>query len=107
MAHPGTNKRGGNPDVKHTPAHGNPDDAMERKLEEGLWRNQMAGSIRSASRARPRARSTSSIRKKKLTSAANNTQWIACKSRPNGPAFCFCDLLFGLRPEPVECLLCG
>jgi len=27
---------------------------------------------------------------------------LRLKSRPNGSAFCFCDLLFGLRPEPVN-----
>jgi len=43
MAHPATKKRGGDPDVKHTPAHEKPDDAMERKLEEGL-EESMAGS---------------------------------------------------------------
>ena len=43
MAHPATKKRGGNPVVKHTPAHEKPDDAMERKLEEGL-EESMAGS---------------------------------------------------------------
>ncbi|MEI8153257.1 MAG: hypothetical protein WCG92_16895 [Hyphomicrobiales bacterium] len=42
-AHPATKKRGGNPDVKHTPAHEKPDDAMERKLEQGL-EESMAGS---------------------------------------------------------------
>ena len=43
MAHPPTKKRGGNPVVKHTPAHEKPDDAMERKLEEGL-EESMVGS---------------------------------------------------------------
>ena len=43
MAHPATKKRGGDPDVKHTPLHEKPDDAMERKLEEGL-EESMAGS---------------------------------------------------------------
>jgi hypothetical protein len=43
MAHPATKKRGGDPDVKPTPAHEKPDDAMERKLEEGL-EESMAGS---------------------------------------------------------------
>jgi hypothetical protein len=42
-AHPATKKRGGNPDVKHTPAHEKSDDTMERKLEEGL-EESMAGS---------------------------------------------------------------
>jgi len=43
MAHPATKKRGGDPDVKHTPHHEKPDDAMERKLEQGL-EESMAGS---------------------------------------------------------------
>jgi hypothetical protein len=43
MAHPATKKRGGDPDVKHKPAHEKPDDAMERKLEQGL-EESMAGS---------------------------------------------------------------
>jgi hypothetical protein len=43
MAHPATKKRGGNPDVKHTPHDEKPDDATERKLEEGL-EESMAGS---------------------------------------------------------------
>ncbi len=43
MAHPATTKRGGDPDVKHKPRHEKPDDAMERKLEEGL-EESMAGS---------------------------------------------------------------
>ena len=43
MAHPATKKRGGNPDVKHTPRHEKPDDAMERKLEQGL-EESMVGS---------------------------------------------------------------
>jgi hypothetical protein len=43
MAHPATEKRGGNPDVKHEPEHQKPKDAMERKLEEGL-KESMAGS---------------------------------------------------------------
>jgi hypothetical protein len=43
MAHPATKKRGGDPDVKHTPAHEKPDDAAERKLEQGL-EESMAGS---------------------------------------------------------------
>ena len=43
MAHPATTKRGGDPDVKHKPRHERPDDAMERKLEEGL-EESMAGS---------------------------------------------------------------
>ena len=43
MAHPATKKRGGNPDVKHTPRHEKSDDAAERKLEQGL-EESMAGS---------------------------------------------------------------
>ena len=43
MAHPATTKRGGNPDVKHKPHHEKPDDATERKLEQGL-EESMAGS---------------------------------------------------------------
>ena len=36
MANPATEKRGGNPDVKHKPEHQKPKDAMKRKLEQGL-----------------------------------------------------------------------
>ena len=43
MAAPATKKRGGDPDVKHKPAHQKPADIMERKLEEGL-EELMAGS---------------------------------------------------------------
>ena len=43
MAHPAVKKRGGDPDVKHKPAREQPDDALERKLEEGL-EETMAGS---------------------------------------------------------------
>jgi hypothetical protein len=43
MAHPATKKRGGDPDVKHKPPHEKSDDAMERKLEQGL-EESMAGS---------------------------------------------------------------
>lgn len=43
MAHPATKKRGGDPDVKPKAPHERPDDAMERKLEEGL-EESMAGS---------------------------------------------------------------
>ena len=39
MAHPATEKRGGNPDVKDKPEHQKPKDAMERKLEQGFKRN--------------------------------------------------------------------
>jgi len=42
-AHPATKKRGGSPDVKHTPHHEKPNNATERKLEEGL-EESMAGS---------------------------------------------------------------
>ncbi len=43
MAHPATKKRGGDPDVKHTPRHEKPDDTAERKLEQGL-EESMSGS---------------------------------------------------------------
>ena len=43
MAHPATKKRGGDPDVKHKPAHEKPDDELERKLEQGL-EESMTGS---------------------------------------------------------------
>lgn len=43
MAHPATKKRGGDPDVKHKLPHEKPDDALERKLEQGL-EESMAGS---------------------------------------------------------------
>jgi hypothetical protein len=43
MAHPATKRRGGDPDVKHKPHHEKPDNALERKLEEGL-EESMAGS---------------------------------------------------------------
>jgi hypothetical protein len=43
MAHPATEKRGGNPDVKHIPERQKPRDAMERKLEQGL-EESMTGS---------------------------------------------------------------
>jgi hypothetical protein len=43
MEHPATKKRGGDPDVNHTAAHEKPDDATERKLEQGL-EESMAGS---------------------------------------------------------------
>ena len=43
MCTPATKRRGGDPDVKHTPRHQKPQDAMERKLEEGL-EESMAGS---------------------------------------------------------------
>jgi hypothetical protein len=43
MAHPATEKRGGNPDVKHKPEQQKPKDAMERKLEQGL-EESMTGS---------------------------------------------------------------
>ena len=43
MAHPATQRRGGDPDVKYKPVHEQPEDAMERKLEQGL-EESMAGS---------------------------------------------------------------
>jgi hypothetical protein len=43
MAHPATRRRGGDPDVKSRPQHEKPDNALERKLEEGL-EESMAGS---------------------------------------------------------------
>jgi hypothetical protein len=43
MVNPATKKRGGDPDVKHKPHQEKPDDAMERKLEQGL-EESMAGS---------------------------------------------------------------
>ena len=43
MTHPATKKRGGSPDVKHKEHHEKPNNAMERKLEEGL-EESMAGS---------------------------------------------------------------
>ena len=43
MEHPATKRRGGDPDVKHKSAHEKPDDAMERRLEEGL-EESMTGS---------------------------------------------------------------
>ncbi len=45
MAHPATKKRGGDPDMKSVPkpAHETPEDALERKLEQGL-EESMAGS---------------------------------------------------------------
>jgi hypothetical protein len=43
MAHPATKRRGGDPDVRHKPQHEKPDNALERKLEEGL-EESMAGS---------------------------------------------------------------
>ena len=43
MEHPATRRRGGDPDVKHTPGRDKPDDATERKLEQGL-EESMAGS---------------------------------------------------------------
>ncbi len=43
MGAPATKKRGGDPDVKHTPQHEKPKDILERKLEEGL-EETMAGS---------------------------------------------------------------
>lgn len=43
MANPATEKRGGNPDVKHKSEHEKPKDAIERKLEQGL-EESMTGS---------------------------------------------------------------
>jgi hypothetical protein len=43
MANPAIKKRGGDPDVKRRPASQKSDDALERKLEEGL-EETMAGS---------------------------------------------------------------
>ena len=43
MVHPATKKRGGDPDVKPKPPQERPEDAMERKLEQGL-EESMAGS---------------------------------------------------------------
>ena len=43
MAHPATEKRGGNPDVKQKPKYEKPKIAMERKLEQGL-EESMTGS---------------------------------------------------------------
>ena len=43
MAHPATEKRGGNPDVQHKSERQKPDDPAERKLEQGL-EESMTGS---------------------------------------------------------------
>jgi hypothetical protein len=43
MAHPATRKRGSDPEVKNPPAHKKSEDALERKLEQGL-EESMAGS---------------------------------------------------------------
>jgi hypothetical protein len=43
MTEPAIKKRGGDPDAKPKHGDGRPDDAMERKLEEGL-EESMAGS---------------------------------------------------------------
>jgi hypothetical protein len=43
MAHPATEKRGGDPDVKKKPDPQKPQDPMERKLEQGL-EESMTGS---------------------------------------------------------------
>jgi hypothetical protein len=43
MTDPAIKKRGGDPDVKSKPVDERPDDAMERKLEQGL-EESMAGS---------------------------------------------------------------
>ena len=42
MAHPATEKRGGNPDVKQKPEREKAKDPIERKLEQGL--ESMTGS---------------------------------------------------------------
>jgi hypothetical protein len=43
MTNPATKRRGGNPDVKQKPRSEKSDDALERKLEQGL-EETMAGS---------------------------------------------------------------
>ena len=43
MSHPATEKRGGNPDVKHEAERHKPKDPIERKLEQGL-EESMTGS---------------------------------------------------------------
>lgn len=43
MTHPAIKRRGGDPDAKPRPREEKPDDALERKLEEGL-EESMAGS---------------------------------------------------------------
>jgi hypothetical protein len=43
MEHPATKKRGSDPEVRVPPAHRKSEDAMERKLEQGL-EESMAGS---------------------------------------------------------------
>jgi len=43
VAHPATEKRGGNPDVKQKPEREKSKDPMERKLEQGL-EESMTGS---------------------------------------------------------------
>ena len=43
MGHPAVKKRGGDPDVRHKPRREQPDDALERKLEEWL-EESMTGS---------------------------------------------------------------
>ena len=82
MAHPATKKRGGDPDVKHKPAHEKPDDAMERKLEEGL-EESMAGSDPVSITQPPPARSTSSNEKKK-NAPIERSNAVSHKSRPLG-----------------------
>ena len=43
MSHPSTDKRGGDPDVRHKSAEETPADILERKLEQGL-EESMGGS---------------------------------------------------------------
>ena len=57
MAHPATKKRGGDPDVKHKPAHEKPDDVMERKLEEGLEETFPASDAVAVTEPAPKKRS--------------------------------------------------
>ena len=78
MAHPATKKRGGDPDVKHKPLHEKPDDAMERKLEEGL-EESMAGSDPVSITQPSRARSTSSRRGTKKRSTLSDQPGFAQK----------------------------
>jgi len=66
MAHPATEKRGGNPDVKHKPEAQKPKDAMERKLEQGL-KESMTGSTPSVLLNRQRPNITKRKRAEQLT----------------------------------------
>ena len=85
MAHPATKKRGGDPDVKHTPQHEKPDDAMERKLEEGL-EESMAGSDPVSITQPPKSKIDKDAPGKRTLELifTRNSQ---CKSRPFWPAF--------------------